>query len=77
MSITEQEIDCQRQALNDLSHGDCNIVMNYVDWQNNKLPILFRKIISDYEYDMHKVPSSDELIWFASERLNFNIRTLY
>ncbi len=77
MSITEQEINCQRDALNDLSHGDNSLVMNYVNWNGCKLAIIFRKIICEFESDLNRVPTSDELIWIASEMLHFNIRTLY
>ncbi|MBW1853071.1 MAG: hypothetical protein JRJ00_00050 [Deltaproteobacteria bacterium] len=77
MSITEQEIACQRDALNDLSGGNNKLVMNYVDWDNFAIPIVFRKIINDYIFDMNTVPNSKVLIMLASEALNFNIRTLY
>ncbi len=77
MSITEQEFACQRAALNELSHGDNSLVMSFVDWNDNAIPIVFRKILNDYEFDMDTVPNSKVLIMLASEALNFNIRTLY
>ncbi len=77
MYTTEQEITCQNNALNELSHGDCNIALQYFEWDDSKIFVIFREIINEFEIDLNRVPSSDELIWIASEMLNRNIRTLY
>ncbi len=77
MYITEQEITCQRQALNELSHGDNYLASLYFEWNDSLLAVLFRKIINEFETDYNRVPTSDELIWIVSETLGFNIRLLY
>ncbi len=51
------------------------VVKNDIDYDS--IPELFRGIINEYEYNNKRVPTSDELIWLSSERLHFNIRTLY
>ncbi|MCP4178718.1 MAG: hypothetical protein GY756_13215 [bacterium] len=73
MSITEQEINCQRQALNDLSHGDDSLVIKYVDWNDYAIPEAFRFFILKSK----SMPTASELINEASKMLDFNIRTLY
>ncbi len=77
MYTTEQEFTCQKDALFDLSHGDDDTALQYVQWHDSQIAVLFRTIINDFESNYNRVPTSDELIWFVSEMLGFNIRLLY
>lgn len=70
------EIYCQRDALDILSHGDSTVMLALVNYHNNLLASTFRKIINTYEQRSNCCPTANELIWEASVMLQRNIRDI-
>lgn len=76
MFDSKSEITCQCEAFRELSCDDPIIAKIIMDWNSCIIPVLFRKIINDFESTFKRVPTKDELIWVASEHLEINIRIL-
>jgi hypothetical protein len=80
MNMEEDVIKCEWQALTDLTHGDDELVLsylNYVSYYGLTIPFLFRLIIKEFVTKGDRVPTCSELIRHTSEILHLNIRTLY
>ena len=76
MSIFEQELNCQSEALKELSHNDNDLATRYVLWNNMVIAKIFRDVINDYEKKFNRVPTCNELIYHTSEVLSINIRNI-
>ena len=73
MSITEQEIYCQKLALEEITDHNDNNVLNVVQYEDSIIPITFRSIINDFESKLDRVPTYIELIEKCSNILNIDL----
>lgn len=76
MFSAADEIRCQREVFEIISHGDDKLVQDLFGYHNMILAITFRKIITEYENKYNRVPTADELIWITSEKLKEDIRKI-
>ncbi len=70
--IIRLEIRNQSDAIRDVIQGDESKVQLFID----KMGPLFRDIIREFEAKFHYVPTKDDLIWIASEKMNMDIRAM-
>lgn len=73
MSVTEQEIFCQKLALEEISCHDDNNVMVIITYENSIIPITFRAIINEFENEFDRVPTYIELIENCTKLLNIDL----
>ena len=76
MFNTSEEIECQREALGIISHGDSSLVGKLLEYHNMILAATFRSVISEFEANLDRCPSAEELIYVTSEKLKENIRNI-
>ena len=73
----KSEISCQFKALDVLSSGDNLKAQEYCTHDNMIIAVIFREIIDRYEKNHFRLPTTDELIWLTSEKLEEYIRKLF
>jgi hypothetical protein len=76
MFSIQDELKCQREALNELSHGNNALAQELVMYHGMILAATFRTVINEYEEKLNRCPTADELIYVTSEKLKENIRNI-
>ena len=77
MFSRSDEIKCQREALDLISHGNNSLAYDLCMYHNMIIAITFRGIINQFESNLDRCPTADELIWLTSEILKENIREIF
>ena len=74
MCSIKDEIACQLRAIEELSEGDPRIAQLLIDWRENLVAIIFRKIIIKFETALDRAPYPNELVQEASKELHFDLK---
>ena len=77
MYSIQDEFKCQGEALKIISHNNNDTAMKLYMYHKGEIFEKFRMLINEFEKDLDRVPTADELIWLTSERLHKNIRELF